>query len=109
MKQFEEIAPIALHFCVDYIHEEIKVPTTCHPESNMYVLTPKLMAQIIKHRRNMRAQIPLSENTFYSWVLRYLESLGKMKSLYNKNGFFTIKRGNNGGFIIRQFGGRKKW
>lgn len=97
----KELAPLLFVYCVDYLKER-PIGTRYHPKSNEYVLDGKLMARIIRHNGNLRAQITQSEGRFFTTIVNELKDISKIHSPLN-NEVFEIReddRGFNNGYVV---------
>lgn len=71
--KMEELAPLVISTCIEYLDDR-PCGTKYHPEYNIYVLDSKIVARIIRHEGNFKAQVEQSETRFFNRLLK--EGLG---------------------------------
>lgn len=85
-KEFGIYSRLALEKTIEYLQKKEKY-TTSHPETNTFIIRPKTMARIIKHGGNMQATVPEEEYKMFIQILRYLQKIGNIESIYNNSGY----------------------
>lgn len=69
-----DLAPIVLDYCVQFLDER-PVGTRYHPNKGQYILDAHMIARIIRHQGNMRAQVTREESLFCNRIMKELVSL----------------------------------
>lgn len=84
--KMKDLAPLLLTYCIDYLRER-PVGTSFHPKTNEFYLDGKLMAKIIRHNGNLRAQTNQSETRFFTDIIHELKLFGRVDSPIHKESF----------------------
>lgn len=89
----KDLAPLLLTHCIDYLRDR-PTGTRYHPKENEYFLDGKLMARIIRHEGNLRAQVNQSESRFFTQIIHELKDFGRIDSPIHKEIFEVMANDN---------------
>ena len=69
-----DLAPIVLDYCVQFLDER-PIGTRYHPKKGLYIVDAHMIARIIRHQGNMRAQVTREESLFCNRIMKELVNL----------------------------------
>jgi len=104
-QEFDTYSRLALEKTIDYLDQREKY-TTYHPDTNTFIIRPKLMARIIKHGGNLQAKINKDDYDLFLRVLNNLNRMNKIESIYRGSGYTYNMNEYNGsrhyGIIVKK-------
>ena len=87
LTQVDELARIALEITIAWLKETREIGTKYRPQPNTFKLDAHLMARVLRHNGNMKAQLSLAEIKFYQKIIEHLKNKG-FKAIFENAEFF---------------------
>lgn len=94
-----DLAPLILDCCIAFLKER-PTGTRYHPESDKYIIDTHMMARIIRHSGDFRAQVTQPESVFCARLMKQLVHESVVNSAITKNRYEVIENNNFNTFSI---------
>lgn len=87
LNRVDELARIALEITVAWLKRTREIGTKYRLSVNTFLVDAHLMARILRHEGNLKAQLTLAEIKFYQKIIDYLKNKG-FKAMFENAEFF---------------------
>jgi hypothetical protein len=87
----ENTAPVILDACINSIKER-PINTKFHPKDGVYIIDTNLMARIIWHESNLRAEVTQDETRLCNHFIRALIDQKNVKSVMTYTKYIVLEK-----------------